>query len=47
MDLLNTVMQLEWIRAVRFWLLIGVGIAAWESAILFGRALAATVGRKS
>ena len=28
MDLLNTVMQLEWIRAVRFWLLIGVGIAA-------------------
>jgi hypothetical protein len=47
MHLLNAVLQLDWIRAVRFWIIIGIAVAALESATLFGRALAAKYGRKS
>lgn len=47
MNLLTAVLQLDWIRLVRFWMIIGIMIAAWESASLFGRALAATYGSKS
>lgn len=47
MNLLHTVMQLDWDRAIRFWLLIGAAISTWESATLLGRALASTYGSKS
>jgi hypothetical protein len=47
MNLFNAVVHLDWIRAVRFWLLIGIATTAWESATLFGRALAERCGRKS
>jgi hypothetical protein len=46
MNLINTVVHLDWIRAVRFWLLIGTATAAWEFATLFCRALAARYRRK-
>jgi hypothetical protein len=47
MNLFNAVVHLDWIRAVRFWLLIGIATTARESATLFGRALAEKCGRKS
>lgn len=46
MNLFNAVVRLDWIRAVSFWLLIGIASTAWESATLVGRALAARCGRK-
>jgi hypothetical protein len=46
MNLFNAVVHLDWIRAVSFWLLIGIVTTAWEFATLFGRALAARYGRK-
>jgi hypothetical protein len=46
MNLFNAVVHLDWIRVVSFWLLIGIATTAWESATLFGRALAARYGRK-
>lgn len=47
MNLFNAVVHLDWIRAVRFWVLIGIAITAWEFATLFGPALAARYRRKS
>jgi hypothetical protein len=47
MNLINAVVHLDWIRAVRFWLSIGIATTAWESATLFGRPLAARYGRTS
>jgi hypothetical protein len=47
MNLFNAVVHLDWIRAVRFWLLVGIATTAWESATLFGRALATRYGKNS
>jgi hypothetical protein len=47
MEILHALTQLDWTRVVRFWLLVAIGVASWESASLFGRSLADTFGRKS
>jgi hypothetical protein len=46
MNLINAVVHLDWIHAVRFSLLIGIAITGWECATLIGRTLAAKYGRK-
>jgi hypothetical protein len=40
MEFFHSLMQLDWTRAVRFWLLVGVAVSAWTAALLFGRAFA-------
>jgi hypothetical protein len=40
MEFFHSLMQLDWARAVRFWLLVGVAVSAWTAALLFGRAFA-------
>ena len=40
MEFVHLLTQLDWSRAMRFWLLVGTGIAAWNAALLFGRTFA-------
>jgi len=40
MEFFDSLMQLDWTRAARFWLLVGAGASAWNAAVLFGRAFA-------
>jgi len=40
MEFVHSLTQLDWSRAMRFWLLVGTGIAAWNAALLFGRTFA-------
>ena len=40
----TSLMHLDWIRAVRFWLLVGGGLAAWEAAVCLGGAPAVLFG---
>lgn len=40
MEIFHSLMQLDWTRAARFWLLVGTGVSAWNAAVLFGRAFA-------
>jgi len=47
MEILHAITQLDWTRAVRFWLLVAIGVTSWESVALFARALAVTFGTKS
>src|SRR5471032_976891 len=44
MTLFNAVVQLDWMRAVRFWLLVGIAITTWESASIFGVLLPRDMG---
>jgi len=37
MNIVGTLMQLDWTRAVRFWLLVAAGLALWEAAVLLHR----------
>ncbi len=46
MDIITVLTQVDWIRALRFWLLVGSGLAAWEAASTFGHALAKTFTSK-
>ena len=39
MDLLHVLANADWTRAARFWLLVAVGVAAWESAHHLHRAV--------
>jgi len=39
MTILDTLMQFDWTRAARVWVLVAAGLAAWESAYLFRRAV--------
>ena len=39
MTILDTFMQFDWTRAVRVWILVAAGLAAWESAYLLRRAV--------
>jgi hypothetical protein len=39
MNLLDLLVQADWTRAARFWILVAAGLAAWEAAVLFLRAL--------
>ena len=41
MDLFNVLAQADWTRATRFWLLVAVAFAAWESSYQFRGALKA------
>ena len=40
MEFFDSLMQLDWTRAARFWLLVGAAVSAWNAAVLFGRAFA-------
>jgi hypothetical protein len=40
MEFFDILMQLDWTRAARLWILIGAVLCTWEAAHLFGRALA-------
>jgi hypothetical protein len=40
MEFVHSLTQLDWSRAMRFWLLVGTGIAAWNAALPFGRTFA-------
>jgi hypothetical protein len=35
MNLLDVLAQVDWTRAVRFWILVAAAFAAWESAFHF------------
>jgi hypothetical protein len=37
MNIIDTLMQLDWTRAVRFWLLVLAGVALLEAAVLLRR----------
>jgi hypothetical protein len=37
MNIIDTLMQLDWTRAVRFWLLVLAGVALLETAVLLRR----------
>ncbi|SAL48852.1 hypothetical protein AWB68_02408 [Caballeronia choica] len=39
MNFIDTLAQLDWIRGVRFWILVATAFAAWEAAFLFRRAV--------
>ncbi|MFM0395156.1 hypothetical protein [Paraburkholderia phytofirmans] len=39
MNLFDLLAQSDWTRAARFWILVAAGLAVWESAVLFLRAL--------
>jgi hypothetical protein len=39
MTLFDTIMQLDWTRAARMWMLVGAALATLEAAYLFRRAL--------
>jgi hypothetical protein len=39
MTLFDTLMQLDWTRAVRFWLLVCAGVALCEATMLLRRGL--------
>jgi hypothetical protein len=41
MNLFDLLAQSDWTRAARFWILVAAGLAVWESAALFRRALKA------
>ena len=41
MNLFDVLAQADWTRAARFWLLVAVALAAWESAYHFSGALKA------
>jgi hypothetical protein len=41
MDFINTLMQLDWTRAARFWLLVAIIIAVWEAAFWIKRGFSA------
>jgi hypothetical protein len=40
MESFHSLMQLDWTRALRFWLLVGTGVSAWNATLMFGRAFA-------
>ncbi|CAN7473252.1 hypothetical protein LJR034_003075 [Caballeronia sp. LjRoot34] len=40
MELSHSLMQLDWRRAARFWLLVGAAVSAWNAAVLLGRTFA-------
>jgi hypothetical protein len=37
MNVVDILMQLDWTRALRFWLLVAAGVALWEAAVLLRR----------
>jgi hypothetical protein len=39
MGILDSLMQLDWTRGVRMWILVAAGIAVCEAAFLFHRAI--------
>jgi len=39
MNLFDLLAQSDWTRAARFWIIVAAGVAAWESVVLFLRAL--------
>ena len=39
MNILDSLMQLDWTRGVRMWIFVAAALAAWEAAYLFHRAL--------
>lgn len=41
MTLLDTIMQLDWTRAVRMWVFVAAALAACEAAYVFRRAIIA------
>ena len=47
MNLSYALIHLDWIRAVRIWLLIAIETTAWECATLLGRTLAAKYGSRA
>jgi hypothetical protein len=41
MNLIDVLTHADWTRAVRFWILVAAGLAAWESAFHFRHAFSA------
>ena len=47
MTVIDTLMQLDWIRAVRFWLLVSAGVALLEAMVLVNRSINAKAAKEN
>jgi hypothetical protein len=47
MTIFDTLMQLDWTRAVRFWLLVLAGVALCEAAVLLRRGMKLKAGKEN
>ncbi|CAN7785468.1 hypothetical protein LJR034_008607 [Caballeronia sp. LjRoot34] len=47
MTIFDTLMHLDWTRAVRFWLLVAAAVALWEAAVLLRRGMKLKAGKEN